>query len=300
MPASLKGVIAAIITPVTGTAQVDTDRLVVRARHMLDHGCDGLNLLGTTGEATSLSLKERMRTMEAVAAAGLPMDRIMVGTGASAMSDAVALSKCAADLGFAAALLLPPFYYKPVSDDGLIGYVGAIVAATASADLPIFLYNFPALSGIPYTVERVSLLLDAFGGRIAGLKDSSGDIGYAEQIAALSPSLSVFPSSEAVLLRARAGDFAGCISATANLNYADCARAFHEGDEEALGRAIAVRTAFSGVPLVPAIKETLARTLQDPALATLIPPLSALTPEQSADLKQRLDKVPADLVTGQA
>ena len=115
-------------------------RSVALARFLLDNGCDGLNVLGTTGEATSFSLEQRKRVMSAYAASGLPLDRMMVGTGAAAAADAIALTRHAAELGFAGALVLPPFYYKGVPDDGLVAYVDAIVAATAATadpDLPL-------------------------------------------------------------------------------------------------------------------------------------------------------------------
>lgn len=297
MPEALKGVIAAIATPVDDAGCPDHGRLISRADYLLNHGCDALNLLGTTGEATSLSLAQRLDVMRAVAESGLPMNRFMVGTGAASVSDATTLSMAAADLGFAAALVLPPFYYKPITDEGLISYIGAIVAATAKAALPIFLYNFPSQSGIAYTPDIVAKLLEQFGDRIGGLKDSSGDLDYAEKIVALSPSLKVFPSNEAVLLRAREGDFAGCISATANLNHEDCGKAYHAGDEEALKRAVNVRAAFAGLPLIPGIKETLARTLQDPFYETLLPPLARLSPDQSTELQRRIAAATEDMTT---
>ena len=126
MKGGLGGVIAAIITPVNANGEPDHERLTRRARHLLSNGCDGLNLLGTTVEATSLTFNQRSAAIKAMAAADLPLERIMVGTGAAAVGDAVALSRLAADLGFAAALLLPPFYYKPVTPEGLLRYVGAI------------------------------------------------------------------------------------------------------------------------------------------------------------------------------
>src|SRR5574340_1006306 len=122
----LSGVIAAIATPVTVDGAPDLDRALALARHLLDHGCDALNVLGTTGEATSFSREERMAVMTAYKENGLPMQRLMVGTGAAAVADAVALTRHAADLGFAGALLLPPFYYKGVPDDGLISDVETI------------------------------------------------------------------------------------------------------------------------------------------------------------------------------
>src|SRR6187397_2601805 len=138
----LSGVIAAISTPVRDDGAPDLERATKLARYLLDNGCDGLNVLGTTGEATSFSLDERKSVMSAYKSAGLPMDRLMVGTGAAAMSDAVALTRHAAELGFAGALVLPPFYYKGVPDDGLAAYVAAIVKTTSEKPIPVYLYHF--------------------------------------------------------------------------------------------------------------------------------------------------------------
>ena len=126
----LTGVIAAVATAVDETGAPDAARSTKLARFLLDNGCDGLNVLGTTGEATSFSREERMAVMNAYKADGLPLERLMVGTGAAAVSDAIALTRHAAELGFAGALVLPPFYYKGVPDDGLAAYVGALVQAT--------------------------------------------------------------------------------------------------------------------------------------------------------------------------
>src|SRR3974390_1113154 len=146
----LSGVIAAIATPVQEDGAPDLTRAVKLARFLLENGCDGLNVLGTTGEATSFSLDQRKRVMNAYAASGLPLDRMMVGTGAAALADAIALSTHAAELGFAGALVLPPFYYKGVHDDGLVAVVEAILTATAKRPIPVYLYPFPAQSGLPW------------------------------------------------------------------------------------------------------------------------------------------------------
>src|SRR5436309_11771199 len=139
----LKGVIAAIATAVDDEGEPDCARATALARFLLANGCDGLNVLGTTGEATSFSLEQRKRVMTAYRDAGLPMQRLMVGTGAAATADAVALTRHAAELGFAGALLLPPFYYKGVPDEGLFAYVDTIIRATAEEPIPIYLYHFP-------------------------------------------------------------------------------------------------------------------------------------------------------------
>jgi 4-hydroxy-tetrahydrodipicolinate synthase len=283
-----RGVIAAISTPIGRDGQPDHALLLAHAGWLLDHGCDGLNLLGTTGEATSFDLAQRRGVMQAVAASDLPLSRFMVGTGAASSGDAVTLTREAASLGFAGALVLPPFYYKPVNNDGIARYIDAIAEATAPEDIPLYLYNFPALSGIAYTAELVGLLVETFGHRVAGLKDSSGDLVYARSIAAISPSLAVFPSNESTLIEARDGGFAGCISATANLNSADCGQAFHEGDEAALARAVAVRAMFDGLPLVPGIKHVIATKLGNPSWRAVMPPLTTLNATEAATLEARL------------
>src|SRR5579885_2397247 len=176
---TLSGVIAAVATPVAEDGSPDFARAVKLARFLLDNGCDGLNVLGTTGEATSFSREERMAVMNAYKADGLPLDRLMVGTGAASIADAIALTRHAAELGFAGALLLPPFYYKGVPDEGLVAYVAAIVKATETRPIPLYLYHFPAMSGLAWHVGLIRRLLELFPSRIAGLKDSSGDMSFA-------------------------------------------------------------------------------------------------------------------------
>jgi 4-hydroxy-tetrahydrodipicolinate synthase len=277
MSKKLLGVIAAIATAVDDKGEPDCARSTALARFLLANGCDGLNVLGTTGEATSFSLEQRKRVMTAYRESGVPLDRLMVGTGAASVADAVALTRHAAELGFAGALLLPPFYYKGVPDDGLVAYVETIVQATAGKPIPIYLYHFPAQSGLPWHVKLVKRLLDAFGARIVGLKDSSGDMAYAREMAGVSPGFDVFPSTEAVLTEARSGVFAGCISATANLNADLCARAWRSGDTGALDAAVGIRKLFDGKQLVPGVKATLAHIHKDAAWARVQPPLAAFS-----------------------
>src|SRR6478736_7088944 len=155
MTDKLRGVIAAIATAVDAQGEPDCERSVALARFLLANGCDGLNVLGTTGEATSFSLEQRKRVMSAYSEAGLPLDRLMVGTGAASVADAVALTRHAAELGFAGALLLPPFYYKGVPDDGLFAYIDTLVKATQSKPIPLYLYHFPAMSGLPWHVALI-------------------------------------------------------------------------------------------------------------------------------------------------
>ncbi|MGN6573980.1 MAG: dihydrodipicolinate synthase family protein [Pseudolabrys sp.] len=293
MTKTLSGVIAAISTPIEESGAPDLARAMKLARFLLDNGCDGLNVLGTTGEATSFSLTERKAVMDAYKANGLPLDRLMVGTGAAAVSDAVALTKHAAELGFAGALVLPPFYYKGVPDDGLAAYIDIIVQATAASPIPIYLYHYPAMSGLPWHVALIDRLLKAHPSRIVGLKDSSGDMAYARSAAAVKKGFAVFPSTEAALLEARRGDFAGCISATANLNADLCQRAWASGDAAALDQAVTIRKLFEGKALVSGVKALLAHIHGDPALARMKPPLAAFPAADRAAVVAGYDGVRA-------
>jgi 4-hydroxy-tetrahydrodipicolinate synthase len=293
---TLSGVIAAIATPVAEDGTPDPRRAVRLARHLLDNGCDGLNVLGTTGEATSFSVAERKAVMDAYKADGLPMDRLMVGTGAAAVSDAVALTRHAADLGFAGALVLPPFYYKGVPDDGLVAYIDTLVKATAQKPIPIYLYHFPAMSGLPWHVTLIARLLESYSTRIVGLKDSSGDMAFARSAAALSKDFAVFPSTEACLVEARSGPFAGCISATANLNADLCANAWRKGDTASLDAAVAIRKLFDGKPLVSGVKALLAHIHGDAGLARVRPPLAPFSAADRAAVIAGHDAVRAKRV----
>jgi 4-hydroxy-tetrahydrodipicolinate synthase len=289
----LRGVIAAVATAVNEDGSPDTTRATKLARFLLDNGCDGLNVLGTTGEATSFSLEERKRVMDAYRDAGLPLDRMMVGTGAAATADAVALTRHAADLGFAGALVLPPFYYKGVPDDGLVAYIETVVKATTAKPVPLYLYHYPQQSGLHWHVDLVKRLLDSFGSRIVGLKDSSGDMAYARAAAAISKSFDVFPSTEAVLIEARDGAFAGCISATANLNPDLCQQAWSRGDKAALEAAVTIRKLFDGKALVSGVKTLLSHIHNDPALARVKPPLALFPAADRAAVVAGYDQVRA-------
>ncbi|PTE08474.1 dihydrodipicolinate synthase family protein [Mesorhizobium helmanticense] len=283
----LRGVIAAIPTPFTTTPEPDIDRFVSLAGRLLDEGCDALNMCGTTGEATSMSLAQRKALMSAAAKA-LPRDRLMVGTGAASVTDAIELTRHAGELGLAGALLLPPFYYKNVGDDGVIAYFSAVAQMTATQAIPLYLYHFPALSGVPFHPALVAALRERIGPRLSGLKDSSGDLAYSRTVAAAVPDFDVFPSDEGSLMEARSGAFAGCISATANLSSRLCAAAWRDGDAGALATASAIRKRVASGPLIPGIKAMIAEMMADPAYASPLPPLTALPAAESETLKHDL------------
>jgi 4-hydroxy-tetrahydrodipicolinate synthase len=288
----LSGVIAAIATPITAELSPDVPRFIRLAQQLLENGCDALNVLGTTGEATSFSFDQRAGVMRA-AAAELHRKRLMVGTGAASLAEATALTRLAAELGLAGALIVPPFYYKEIDPQGVFDYLAAIIAATQEQPIPIYLYNYPALSGVPYTRELVAQLIEAFPDRLAGLKDSSGDMAYARALATTHPDFAVFPSTEAALIEARSGAFAGCISATANLNCDLCGQTWRNADTRALEGAVAIRKLFEGKPLVAGVKAGLAHIHRDERLARPMPPLVIWPEAEQQALARAIDEIRA-------
>lgn len=289
----LTGVIAAAATPLRDDLSIDHERLIMHCRWLLgDGGCDAINLLGTTGEATSFSLEQRLAAMRAVAEAGLPMHRFMVGTGASALADAVRLTAEAKALGFAGALLLPPFYYKGIDDESLAAYVDTVIAQVGAEGLGLYLYHIPQNTGVPWPIEVVAALAERHPGTLAGLKDSSGDIAYSTDLAKRVPGIAVFPSSEATLSLARERGFAGCISATTNVTGPLARIAFHQAGtpeaEAAVAAAAALRAALSTVTLVAAVKDTVAEIHGDSVWRRPHPPLRPLTEAERRTLREAL------------
>ncbi|WP_342238952.1 dihydrodipicolinate synthase family protein [Inquilinus sp. OTU3971] len=289
----LTGVIAAAATPLRDDLSIDHERLVMHCRWLLgDGGCDAINLLGTTGEATSFSVEQRLAAMRAVAEAGLPMHRFMVGTGASALADAVRLTAEAKALGFAGALLLPPFYYKGIDDESLAAYVDTVIERVGADGLGLYLYHIPQNTGVPWPIEVVARLAERHPGTLAGLKDSSGDIAYSTDLAKRVPGIAVFPSSEATLGLAKERGFAGCISATTNVTGPLARIAFHQAGtpeaETAVAAATAVRAALSTVTLVAAVKDTVAEIHGDSVWRRPHPPLRALHDAERRTLREAL------------
>jgi 4-hydroxy-tetrahydrodipicolinate synthase len=263
-PSSLSGVIAATPTPLREDGSIDADRLIGHCHWLLGPGgCDAVNLLGTTGEAMSFSVAQRLAAMTAVAASGLPLDRMMVGTGAAALDDAVALTRAARDLGYAGALLAPPFYYKGIDDGALADWVTEVIRRAGGDGLRLYLYHIPQNTGVPYPADVVARLRDRHPGVVVGLTDSAGDLDYARALARRLPGFAVFPSSEGALAEAAAAGFAGCISATTNVTGALAREGWLAGGSDAgrraIAEALAIREALARFPLVASVKWAVAR-----------------------------------------
>lgn len=293
-----RGVIAATATPVLADFTPDLPRLLAHCKTLLANGCDAINLLGTTGEATAFSVEQRCAVMRGVAESGLPLDRFMVGTGVCALEESVRLTRAACELGFAGALLLPPFYYPDASHDGLVAYVDELVRRVADPRLALYLYHIPQNTKVAWPLEVVARLRERHGSALAGLKDSAGDPAYARAVARAVADFDVFPSSEAALAHSRADGFAGCISATLNLT-APHAQAAWTGQGTAAGEAAGrkaadLRALVARHPLIAAVKAQLAARYADASWARVCLPLQALPAAEAASLAEALARRAAE------
>jgi len=291
-----RGVYAAMLTPFNANLDPDLGAFVNHGRWLLANGCDGLAPLGTTGEGNSLSLKQRMRMIEA-AMTKLPIDRCIFGAGSCALADAVQLAREATRAGAGGVLMLPPFYYKNPGEDGLYDFFAAAIERVGLPRLRLYLYHFPQLSAVPITPALIRRLRQAFGDTIAGLKDSGGDWNYSAALLKEFPGFAVFSGNEQYLLNnLRAGGL-GTISASVNVT-APLAqpvyRQWQTPEADRLQAALtAVRVLFQDYPLISGLKETMALITGNPAWRAMLPPNVPLRPAETAALKARLAELPA-------
>lgn len=282
----MQGVIAAIPTPLDGDEKFDMPLFLEHAEWALENGCDGLNVLGSTGEASSFSLNERKHIMEC-AAKHLPLTRLMVGTGTPSLAETIELTSFAAQLGFPIALVLPPYYYKPISDSGLERWFARLDHELGTSPLQIYFYNYPQMTGFQFPVEFIAHLNNKAPHRFAGVKDSSGDLEYCAQLVSAAPGLKVFPSSETALAKGKSNGFAGCISATANITAPICQRVWKAGENAQPDDIAALenqRAAITALPLIPAIKYLVGQQRNNPGMEAVLPPFQPLNSDQRVSL----------------
>ena len=276
------GIWSPALTPFDRHLAPDGPRFVGHVNWLLQQGCHGVAVFGTTSEATSLSVGERIGLLEELVEAGVEPACLMVGTGCAALPDTVKLTAHAAGLGCTRVLMLPPFYYKGVSEQGLFDSYSQVIDRVGRADLQVYFYHFPQLSGVPITAGLIARLLATYPDTIAGLKDSSGDGDNTAELIRRFPDLAIFPGSESLLLAMLEKGGAGCITASANANPGAIRRvwdAFGAGDADvaALQAGIdAMRRVIEAHPLVPALKLIAAHHRADPAWSRVRPPLVAL------------------------
>lgn len=279
------GVNAAVLTAMGPDLTPDLDRMAAHARWLLANGCNGLGVLGTTGEANSFGLHERKAILEGLIARGIPAARMMPGTGCASLTDSVELTRHARDAGCPGVLMLPPFYYKAPSDDGLFAYFSEVLNRVGGG-VKVYLYHFPQQSAVPFTLDLLGRLIKAFPGTIKGVKDSSGD--YANMVAMVkafaADGFEVYSGSDEYLQQILADGGAGCITAASNGNshWGGIVYAKRTGAEADAAQATltATRRAATSVPLIPGLREIIARSTGDAGWRVIRPPHLPLTQEQ--------------------
>lgn len=299
---NLRGVLAPVLTPFRADLSCDVERLIRHSKWLLSQGV-GLAPFGTTSEGNSLSVEEKIDLLDRLIESGISPQRFLPGTGSCALPDTVRLSAHATKSGCAGVLMLPPFYYKGVSDDGLFKSYAEVIERVGDKRLRVYLYHIPPVSQVSISVALIERLLAAYPKTVVGIKDSSGDWkntqAYLDKFA--SEGFSVFPGSETFLLKALRSGGAGCISATANVNPAAIVRLFQSLDSEdadAQQKALdAVRNVFAKYPLIPALKAALSNYANDPGWNAVRPPLVELSSESTASLLDELDAIRFSMLT---
>ena len=219
MAARIRGVLAPVHTPYTENLEPDVGRFIAHCRWLVDNNV-GLAIFGTNSEAASLSVSERLSMTDALLEAGIPAARLMPGTGACALPDAVTLTKHAVENGASGALMLPPFFFKGVSDDGLYAYYSEVIERVGNDRLKVYLYHIPQVTAVPITMNLIEMLRKRYPDTVVGAKDSSGNWDNTQAMIDnfAKDGFDVFPASESTLSKALPLGAAGCISATVNMN----------------------------------------------------------------------------------
>jgi len=290
----IEGVLSPVITPFRKDYSPDAERFVRHCRWLLKSGCAGLAVFGTNSEANSMSVAEKRALLEALVAGGVPAASLMPGTGHSALSDSIEMTRAAVELGCAGVLMLPPFYYKGVSDEGLYRNFAEVIERVGDERLQLYLYHIPPVSQVPITLPLIERLLSKYPGIVAGAKDSSGDWSNTKAMldAFAKDGFDVFAGSEAFLLDNMRHGGKGCITATGNINpgpIANVYRNWRSADADRLQAGISTtRKIVQKQPMIPALKATVAHFGNDPAWRTCRPPLTELSGAQEETLLTEL------------
>jgi len=290
----ITGVLSPVVTPFKRDLSPDPERYARHCKWLLAHGCSGLAVFGTNSEANSLSVDERMILLEHLVQSGVPAEKLMPGTGMCALTDSVRLTAHAVSLGCGGVLMLPPFYYKGVPDEGLYRNFSEVIERVGDARLRLYLYHIPPVAQVGISLGLIERLLKAYPGAVAGAKDSSGDWSNTKAMldAFAKDGFDVFPGSEVFLLEGLRGGGKGCITATGNVNPGAIDAVYRNwktAEADPLQAAItATRAIVQKYPMMAALKAIVAHWGKDPEWATVRPPLVELTPAQCGSLVAEL------------
>jgi 4-hydroxy-tetrahydrodipicolinate synthase len=292
MTLSPTGVFSAALTPLNADLSINHAAFVAHAKHLLAEGCDGIAMLGTTGEANSFSTAERQALLEATVAGGVAPSQLLPGTGVAALTETVALTRHALSVGVETVVMLPPFYYKGVTEDGLFAAYAEVVSRVGDSRLKVVLYHIPQMSAVPIPHAVIERLRAAFPGTFVGIKDSAGELSNMTAMVERFPGFAVLAGADPLLLPLTRAGGAGCITATSNLVAADLAFIFRHAKDAAMAaevdaaqaRVVAARNAASRYAQMASLKAMLAQKTGDDGWNRLRPPLLPLAAEERATL----------------
>ena len=292
-PEILSGVFAAALTPQSADLSPNLKDHAAHCRWLLDNGCDGLAVLGTTGEANSFSVGERIAIMENLVASGIPGKTMMPGVGCCAIPDTVELTKKAVELGASGVLMLPPFYYKGVSDDGLFAAYAETIERVGDDRLRVYLYHIPPISQMAISIDLIERLVKAYPDTVVGLKDSSGVVENMAGIAKEFPGFAVFSGGDQLILPLMQAGGAGCITAVCNIA-PHWLQELYQGwqgakAQELQDRMANLRDIIISFPQVPALRAVKARQTGEDGWRASRPPLPTLSDADSKALYKKLD-----------
>jgi 4-hydroxy-tetrahydrodipicolinate synthase len=283
---TFSGVIAPVLTPLGEDGAPDLDRFVEHCEWLMEEGCTGLAPFGTTSEANSLGTDERMEMLEEIVEAGISGSKLMPGTGMCSLADTILLTDHAVELGCAGVLMLPPFYYKNPSEEGLFRFFAEVIEEVADEDLKVYLYHIPPIAQVGFPLSLIERLRKEFPTTVVGLKDSSGDWSNTKAILDAFPGFEVFPGSEVFLLDGLRNGASGCISATCNVGARGIREVYDNWQgpnaDKLQANISALRMAIQQYPMIPVLKALLAHYRDDPLWAELRPPFTEL-PEAEAE-----------------
>ena len=292
------GVFAPVITPIKADLSPDLDKLASHSRWLLANGCDGLAILGTNSEANSFSVQERLEIMEGLVERRIPAERLMPGTGCCAIPDTVVLTRKAVELGAMGVLMLPPFYYKDIPDDGLFAAYSETIERVGDTRLKVFLYHFPATSGVPLPLGLIERLVARYPETVVGMKDSTGDHEAMVRVAKALPGFAVMSGADQAILPALQGGCAGSITAGANFACALAADIYANWKTDpavaadAQQKLAAIRTVLGSYqPLLAVVKAIKALQSGDKSWMAVRPPLLPLTDFQADDVVRKLEEI---------
>lgn len=288
------GVLAAALTPMDNNLVPDENLMAEHCNWLMDNGADGLAILGTTGEANSFSLKERIKVIEGLIDRGIPADKLMPGTGSCSLTDAVVLSELCVKAGTRGVLMLPPFYYKNPSDEGLFAFFSEVIQRVGNDALKIYLYHFPQQSATPFSLSLIQRMVKEYPNTIVGVKDSSGDVDNMISMAKNVPDFCVLAGADDAMLPVLKEGGGGCITACANIMpglLKTVYDGFKAGEDvtETNNMVVAVRSIMAKFPAAPAQKAMIARHTGNDQWLNMRPPLVAMDESARAALYADID-----------